>query len=58
MATSACEAETASEWQEAFKACDAELRERLPQTEAGTTVLGPDQSVGGRRFVMISRAEC
>ncbi|CAJ1448058.1 unnamed protein product [Effrenium voratum] len=30
-------AETASEWQEAFKACDAELRERLPQTEAGTT---------------------
>ncbi|CAJ1397565.1 unnamed protein product, partial [Effrenium voratum] len=37
-------AETASEWQEAFKACDAELRERLPQTEAGTTVLGPDQS--------------
>ncbi|CAJ1339098.1 unnamed protein product [Effrenium voratum] len=30
-------AETASEWQEAFKACDAELRERLPRTDAGTT---------------------
>ncbi|CAJ1422779.1 unnamed protein product [Effrenium voratum] len=30
-------AATACEWEQAFKACDAELRARLPETDAGTT---------------------